>query len=156
MSLRSAANADPYPPATSCAVSSSNHSVQGGDSLTVTGSGFPASSTVQLSVHSSTPIGLGSVHTDSHGSFTDKVKIPSSITGTGHRIVASAASTSCSFDPFATSGVDAVSTSRGSNSTASGGTASTGFAAVTATVIALVLLGGGLLFVVIGRRRSRV
>lgn len=157
MSLSSSASANPYPPGSSCTVSSSDHAVHGGDTLTVTGSGFAANSTVQLAVHSSPEISLGSVKTDAHGSFTDTVTIPKSVTGTDHSIVASSASTSCSFNPFASSGVAGVQASRNPTLGVAGVHASrpanTGFDAAIASAIALVLLGGGLVFVLIGRRR---
>jgi len=149
-SVHSKAAADPYPPTAGCSVSTSDTTVQPGDTLSVTGSGFPVDSTVQLAVHSAAPVGLGSVHTDTHGSFTDTVTIPSSITGTDHRIVASSGSTTCSFDPFAN-----VHTVNASHDNASGRTAYTGFGAVSAIVIAVVLLGGGLVLLMLGRRRSR-
>jgi hypothetical protein len=156
MSLSSSASANPYPPGSSCTVSSSDHAVHGGDTVTITGSGFPANSTVQLSVHSSPDVSLGSVKTDAHGSFTDTVTIPKSITGTDHSIVASSASTSCSFDPFASSGVAGQQAQRptlGVGGVHASRPANTGFDAAIASAIALVLLGGGLMFVLIGRRR---
>ena len=45
-------------------------------------------------------------------------------------------------------GVDAAHTSR------AGGLASTGFAALTVACIAVALLGAGLIFIAIGRRRA--
>jgi len=152
-SMQASASADPYPPNSGCAISTSDTTVQGGSTLTIAGSGFPVNSTVHLAVHSAAPVGLGSVRTDAQGSFADTVTIPSSITGGDHRIVASSGSTTCSFDPFATNTAKTVNISQ---NTANNGTAYTGFAAVTATVIALALLGGGLLFLVLGRRRRRL
>lgn len=159
-SLASSASASPYPPTSGCTISSSDHAVHGGDTVSITGSGFPANSTVQLAVHSSPDISLGSVKTDAHGSFTDTVTIPNSITGTDHSIVASSASTTCSFSPFASSGVAGVQASRDGQAPTLGVAgvhasrpANTGFDAAIASVIALALLGGGLTFVLIGRKR---
>lgn len=149
LSMRSSASADPYPPTSGCTISSSDTTVTGGQTLTVTGSGFPANAAVTLTVHS-TPTPLGSVHTDANGGFTDTVTIPASVTGDDHIIVASSGSLTCQFDPTAqSSGGSATGSSN------SGTPASTGFATLTATGVALALLAGGLAFVLIGRRRGR-
>lgn len=140
------ASADPaYPPATNCTVSSSDRSVTPGSSIAITGSGFAANTTVALTLQSGES--LGSVHTDAQGSFTTSVTIPSGAAA-HDRIVANAASTTCSFDPN-----EVVVPPAPQNQTPSTPTALTGFAAVTASVIAVALLGGGVLFVVLGRRR---
>lgn len=156
MSLRSSASADPYPPSSGCSVSSPS-AVVAGANFTLVGSGFPANSTVQLTMHSDN-VSLGSVRTDGNGSFADSVQLPASLSGTGHEIVASSGSTTCSLSANATAGVEgarAAAPGATDPPTASqnNGTANTGFAAITATVIALVLLGGGLVFVAVGRRR---
>jgi ABC-type transport system substrate-binding protein len=143
------AAAAPYPPSSACTISSSDVAVTGGDSLTVLGSGFPANATVHLSVHSDA-ISLGSVKTDASGGFTDRVTIPTSITGTDHLIVADAGSTTCQFDPFGGAGVAGVATHR-----SSGGLASTGFHTLTASLIAGVLLVGGGMLLLLGRRRRQ-
>jgi len=150
-SWHSRAAADPYPPSSSCTISSSDVAVSGGDSLTILGSGFPASTTVNLSVHSPAPVSLGSVQTDATGAFRDHVTIPTSITGSDHLIVADAGSTTCQFDPFGGAGVAGVSTHRSTG----GGLASTGFHTLTASLIAGVLLVGGGMLLLLGRRRRQ-
>lgn len=148
------ASADPYPPTSGCALSG-NQEVTGGQSLTVTGSGFPANSTVQLSI-SPEGMSLGNVQAGADGSFTDTVTIPPSIQGSNHTVVANGGDISCSFNPFANAGVAGVSTHRNNGGSAhTGGTATTGFAAITASVVAVLLLGGGLLLVTLGRRRRQ-
>jgi hypothetical protein len=151
MSSHNRASADPYPPTSSCAISTLNQSVQPGDTINITGSGFPANSTVTLTVHS-VAITLGTVHTDGTGAFTDTVTIPSSLTGTNHKIVATSASVTCSMNPFGSKGVDAVATKPKSGIDA---LATTGFAAMTASVIAVALLAGGGLLLLLGRRRRQ-
>lgn len=148
------AAADPYPPSASCAISSGDNAVQPGDTLTVDGSGFPDSSTVALTVHSN-PVSLGSVRTDTHGSFSKVVTIPSSLVGTKHSIEAASGSTTCSFDPFATSGVDAAATTSRAPTSGVAGLATTGFETLTASVIAVALLAGGALLLLLGRRRRQ-
>ncbi len=145
LSFGASASADPtaYPPSTGCTVSTSNRSVSAGGSLTVTGSGFPAGTSVRLTLQSGQA--LGTVHTDSQGSFSTRVTIPSGVSQ-HDRIVAVASSTTCSFD-WTTATPPAPPQTPGSQ------TAYTGFAAITATIVAFTLLAGGVLFVVIGRRR---
>lgn len=161
-SMRTRANADPYPPSQGCSVSS-DITVSGGDTLVINGSGFKANTLVALTVDHSTP--LNSVTSNGSGTFSDTVTIPSSITGSNHNIWASADGMSCAFNPFGGSGVAGITAERGVGgvSTTRGiagvsterGLASTGFATLTASVIAVVLLGGGVLLVVLGRRRAQ-
>lgn len=136
------AQANPaYPPRQQCALSSSTGS---GNTLTITGSGYPANTTVQVNVGSTS---LGSVRTDSSGAFRLTVTVPSGSTG---RVSATGGNRTCSF-PL--SGNNGGSGTQGTQTTPHA--AYTGFAAITATVIALVLLGGGLVLVLAGRRRRQ-
>jgi hypothetical protein len=145
LSFAANASADPsaYPPSTGCSVSTSNRSVSPGDSLTVTGSGFPAGTSVRLTLESGQA--LGTVHTDSQGSFSTRLTIPVGVSQ-HDRVVAASSSTTCSFDWT-------TSTPPAPAQTSASQTAYTGFAAITATVIAFALVAGGVLFVVVGRRR---
>jgi hypothetical protein len=144
LSLGATASADPaYPPSTGCTVSTSDRSVAAGDTVTVSGSGFPASTSVGLTMQSGQS--LGSVNTDSHGGFSTQVTIPANA-APHDRIVAMSSSTTCSFDPN-------TATPPAPPQTPGSQTATTGFAAITATVIAVALLAGGVLFVALGRRR---
>ena len=145
MSFGAGASANPaYPPSTSCTVSTSDHSVSPGDSLTVTGSGFPANTSVALTMQSGQA--LDTVRTDGQGSFTTHVTIPAGAPE-HDRIVAASSSTTCSFNPNATTPITPP------QQQSSSPTAITGFAAITASAVALALLAGGVLFVVLGRRR---
>jgi hypothetical protein len=147
LAVPAVASAEPYPPSAGCTLSSSNTGVTGGEQLTVTGSGFPAGASVALSI-SSSGASLGTVTTNSSGTFTDTVTVPASATSTD-RIVAASSSTTCSFDPFGSG-----ATASGSSS-ASSSTANTGFRTLTASLIAVALLGGGVLLVLLGRRRRQ-
>jgi hypothetical protein len=149
------AAADPYPPTSSCAISTLNRSVQPGDTINLQGSGFPANNSVSLKVDPGTTA-LGSVHTDANGSFAKTVTIPSSLTGSNHTIVASSGSVTCAFDPFGTRGVDAASTTSRAPTSGVEGLATTGFATLTASVIAVALLAGGALLLLLGRRRRQL
>jgi hypothetical protein len=150
MSWSSSASADPYPPSQQCSVSSPTTNVAAGTTMTVVGSGFKAAQHVALSLQAGN-VALGSVTTNGGGSFTTSVTIPASFSGTSHTIQASAPNDTCSL-PLSSHGTDAVSATRGVDAKST--LASTGFAAITASAIGLALLTGGLLFVVVGRRRS--
>ena len=136
------ASPSPYPPSPGCAVSTSDSGVAPGATLHIIGSGFAAGATVQLSFGGAS---LGTVRTDANGSFTTAVTIPASVSA-NQRIVASAASTTCSFDPFGTSGEIAQRDTGGS-------TGSTGVRVATFVGIAVVLLGSGLTLLLVARRR---
>jgi hypothetical protein len=143
---RGAAAAAPYPPTNTCTVSTSDTTVQAGQTINITGSGFTALSTVDLTVDSTS---LGSVRTDVHGSFIDTVTIPSTVRPGAHSVVADSGSLTCSFSLTAPHGVSPISVHRSHEPPL----ASTGFATLTASVVAVVLLVGGGLLVVLGRRR---
>jgi hypothetical protein len=146
------AAASPYPPTTSCAISTLNQTVVAGDTINLNGSGFPADTTVALTLHSVTT-SLGTVRTDANGGFTTTVTIPASLVGTNHTIEASTASVTCAFDPFGTKGVDAASSHHATRGTDA--LATTGFQTLTASVIAVALLAGGGLLLLLGRRRRQ-
>lgn len=149
------ASAAPYPPSQGCVVSISDGTVGPGGSVNLVGSGFPANESVGLSIYSTTT-SIGSVRTDADGNFATTVDIPSSIGPGEHAIEASSASTTCSFG----FGTDPVTVNRppGDNGTnngaaSTGATASTGFEAITASIIAGILLVGGGVLLLLGRRR---
>lgn len=145
----------PYPPSEGCTVSVSNGTVQPGQSVNLVGSGFPADQDVALSV-SSKSASLGSVRTDSEGNFATTVDIPFNI-GTGdHTINAASASTTCSFgfgtEPAEDNRPPADTPVR--HASDSGPTANTGFQTLTASIIAGILLIGGGVLLLLGRRRG--
>ena len=146
-SWHATAAAQPYPPQQSCSVSTSDTNVTTGANLHVVGSGFPARADVSLRLQPAS-VPLATVHTGADGSFTRTVTVASSAKGE-QTIVASSGSETCQFDPSRSGGfgVDAAHTSR------VGGLAYTGFAALTVACIAVALLGAGLIFIAIGRRR---
>lgn len=147
-----------YPPALACTVSTGGP-VTPGSTPTIVGSGFAPNEAVTLSLQPG-GLGLGSLVTTATGTFSQQVTIPANLTGS-HTIQAAAASSTCSFGPISGgSGVDGVSagspgpTSGIAGVSASRGLASTGFATITASAIGLALLGGGALFLFVGRRRK--
>ena len=88
----SSANAAPYTSAPSLAVSTTNPAE--GSTIDVTGTDFDANSTVSLTLYSD-PYALGSVTTDSSGSFAASVTLPNGVTGS-HTIVGQGPSSSAS------------------------------------------------------------
>jgi hypothetical protein len=164
--------ADAYPPVYNCTVSVSTGTVHAGQSVTVTGSGFPANTTVQLSVEATPATSLGSVTTDGNGSFTVTLTMPKNLSGSGHHLVAASGSETCSFaftvpspspststppktttPPPPSNSVGGVSTSATPQSQPTEPLATTGFQTAAATTIAVILLAGGITLVLLGRRR---
>jgi hypothetical protein len=147
LSLAAGANAaDDYPPTSSCSVGTIGTTASVGSSVGIAGSGFAAGSTVALTEN---PGGksLGTVTASSKGSFETTVSL-----STGNvTIVASSGSMTCASTKL---GTDAITEQRADSGTGPTETASTGFQSLTATVIAGVLLLGGLALVLAGRRRT--
>ena len=65
-------------PVSDCLAMTSTNTIIGGDSLTVSGDGFKALSSVSVLLHS-TPVSLGALTSDSSGSVDGAVKIPQSV-----------------------------------------------------------------------------
>jgi hypothetical protein len=145
LSLAAGANAaDEYPPTSQCTVGTIGTTASVGSSVGIAGSGFSAGSKITLTQK---PGGksLGTVTASGTGSFETTV----SLSAGNVTIVASSGSTTCA---STTLGTDATTDHR--SGTGPTETASTGFQSLTATVIAGVLLLGGLALVMAGRRRT--
>jgi hypothetical protein len=147
----------PYPPSSSgCSVSTTTVNAGPGEKLTLIGSGFKANTTVTLSIPAASAA-LGSVQTTSSGTFSDTLTWPASVNGKSAAVVAMAGSTTCKFT--LTNGTDSASAHRasgsgtGSGNDGGGGLSSTGFATLTASTIAIVLIGAGAIFLGLARRR---
>jgi hypothetical protein len=158
MSWQLHASADPaYPPTDSCSLSSAEgSSFTPGENVTLIGSGFGANSQVQLTIRSRAE-NLGTITADSTGAFRTTVTIPTDL-GTGsHVLTASSPSTSCSFDPtITTSSLSGhqVAAAAAAKPTSGSGLASTGFQTATAITVGIVVIGGGITLLLIGRRRK--
>jgi hypothetical protein len=151
------------PPTTSCVVTvlsaggQPQTSLSAGETVTVAGTGFTPDAVGQIVLHSN-DINLGTARADANGALSQSVTIPASLASGTHTLTVVMPNMTCQlgFDP-ASSGIDAASAVKSAASTTgsstSSGLASTGFAAVTASIIAVVLIGGGAMFVLIGRRR---
>ena len=146
------ARAAGYPPTPSCTVSiSQDLTVHPGEHVTVSGSGFAPHQTVVMTINSAKPVPLDVVTTNGSGAFRTPETIPSSVTSGAHRIVAQAASTSCSLDLTVAAAPAPVAPANGSSS----GLASTGFPVIATVGGAAILLIGGALFLLLGRGRRR-
>lgn len=152
LGFAASASAAPYANQGTVSVSTTNPSV--GGTLTVGGSGFASGETVDLTLHSAV-YQLGSTKADSSGSFSATVTLPSGVSGR-HEIVATGV----------TSGVKAItsicigscSTAAGAGGAGSGGggLASTGVAVAAIGGFGLILLIGGGMLLMAGRRRKAI
>jgi hypothetical protein len=143
--------ASAYPPGTGPTISTSTSTVPQGGSLTVFGDNFSPNSDAVLSLHS-TPVGLGTVHTDSNGQFSAQVTVPSTTSPGTHTIEALDMPTGDIAS--ATITVTAGGTGGGGGGGGGGGVAETGVAVISIGALGLVLLVGGGLMLMAGRRRK--
>ncbi len=156
--LMSSASAKPYSPSTApyppkaggCVVSTTTANAGPGDQVTFVGSGFKPGQTVTISVPSASAA-LGSLTTNASGAFSGTFTWPASVSGASAVVQASAPSATCSFTLV---NHDTASTNVHRGSPNSGSRlSSTGFAALAATTIALVLIGSGAIFLGLARRK---
>lgn len=136
-------SASAYPPGTSPTIALSSSTVGCGSSLVVSGQNFAPNSSVELTLHSGA-IDLGTVTTDGSGAFSAEVTIPSSVGAGSHEIEATGGG------EIATAFVTVTCAG------APGGpppVAGTGVAILSIGGVGLVLLIGGGLLVMAGRRR---
>jgi hypothetical protein len=141
--------ASAYPPGTGPTISTSTSTVPQGGSLTVFGDNFSPNSDAVLSLHS-TPVGLGTVHTDSNGQFSAQITVPSSTTPGTHTIEALDTPTG----DIASATITVTGGGTGGGGGGGGGVAETGVAVISIGALGLVLLVGGGLMLMAGRRRK--
>ncbi len=137
--------ASAYPTGTAPKIALSTDTIPAGDSLTVTGQNFTPNSSADLSLHSS-PVSLGSVTTDGNGEFSAVVTIPSDTTVGAHTIEAVDT-------PTGDVAVAPLTVTAGGGGTPPplGGT---GVAVIGIGALGVVLLVGGGLMLMAGRRRK--
>ena len=153
-----AASSGAYPPPEPCVVSilGSNgqplSSFQPGEELTIIGTGFTPNAVGQIILHSN-PINLGTARANAAGALDEVVHVPATLPLGAHTLLVVMPNMTCSLHTNASqSGVDSVSATK-VTAKSDGDLASTGFEAVAASTIAVALIGGGIMFVLIGRRR---
>ena len=143
-----AGSASAYPSGTNPQISLSHTSGSPGDSVNVVGEHFTPHNTATLSFHSAS-IALGTVNVNGQGGFTVTVTVPDVGIGT-HTVHAVDNASGISADP-------AVFTITASGAgSAGGGLASTGVAVLGIALLGMVLLVGGGLMLLAGRRRKVV
>ena len=146
-----AGTASAYPPGTSPAISLDHNSGPVGDAVQVTGSHFTPNASARLEFHS-TVVVLSTVSTDGSGGFVTTIHVPNVALG-GHDVVGVDVSTGDTASAaFTVTGAGTGGTS-GSGS-GGGGIANTGVAVVGILSVGFVLLVGGSLMVMAGRRRK--
>jgi hypothetical protein len=137
--------ASAYPSGTAPTISLDHSSGPVGDSVIVSGAHFTPGKSASLVFHSS-PINLTTVTASSSGTFTVTIKIPSDPLG-AHYVQALD-------EDSATFSNHAAFTITGSGTSGGGGLANTGVAVLGIASLGLVLLVGGSLMLMAGRRRK--
>jgi hypothetical protein len=139
------AAAAPY--STQATLSVSSQTVVEGGTFVLTGAGFCASESVGVNLHTTT-YPLTSAHTDSAGSFSVTETLPQGVLGV-HTVTATGVT--CGRSASVTITIVAASTGGGGGG---GGLASTGVAVIGIGALGLILLVGGGLMLLAGKRRK--
>jgi len=152
-----------YPPPTPCATTILDGTFVAGGTLKIESTGFVPGGPAQIWLHSS-PVLLLDTTADSTGTITATVQIPSNLAPGKHTLLITMPNRTCTLslnnggsgvEPTQTTrsqptlGVDATTSARGES------LAFTGVSTLTSLVVVVVLLGSGVLFLVLGRRRRR-
>lgn len=144
--------ASAYPSGTNPQISLDHSAGPIGDKVVVTGEHFTPNKTADLSFHSAS-VPLGSVAVSASGTFSTTITVPSVPLG-AHEVVAldvaSGQSASAAFDVNG----NGTAGAGGANGGGSGGLANTGVAVLGIGLLGLVLLVGGGLMLLAGRRRK--
>ena len=138
--------ADPY--ANAAAISVSDQTPAVGGTFVLTGTGFCANEDVN-NVLQPGAYPLASAHTDSSGAFSVTVQLPAGVSGV-HTIVSTCVTTGRTASTTITIGGSSTGGGGG------GGLASTGVAVIGIGALGLILLVGGGLMLLAGKRRSKV
>ena len=136
--------ASAYPSGSVPTISLDHSSGPVGDKVVVTGQGFTANKQATLTFHSN-DVALGSVAISATGTFTDTITVPNVALG-GHQVEA--------LDQASNSTASAAFDVTGEGAGGGGGLANTGVAVLGIASLGLVLLVGGGLMLMAGRRRK--
>lgn len=137
--------ASAYPEGTNPAITLDHNQGPRGDSVKVTGTGFTPG-TADLTFNSAS-VSLGSVTVDSAGNFVKTITVPGTVALGAHTVEASEAA----HGEDATAPFTVIAGGTGGTG---GGLANTGVAVVGIAALGLVLLVGGGLMLMAGRRRK--
>jgi len=144
------AGAAPY--ANQASISLSASTVPEGATIGITGQGFGANDTVVLTLHTTT-YSLVTAHANASGAFTTSAKLPAGVTGQ-HTVEAAATPSGSYASAPITITAPGTSSGGGTSSSGSGGLSNTGVAVIGIGAIGVVLLIGGGLMLLAGRRRK--
>jgi hypothetical protein len=123
-----------------------------GGTITISGSGFPANDTLVITLHTKTYT-LGTTTTDSSGSYSVTVKLPDGVSGK-HTITVEDPATHKKAKIRITIGSAHGAAGAATSDSSSGGLSSTGVAVMGIGALGVVLLVGGGLMMLAGRRRK--
>ena len=150
--VSASAGAAPYVSSANCSVSRT--AVPAGSTVSLSCTGFTAGGTADISLHSPA-VSLGSATVGSDGSFSATLTIPSSTRPGVHHIVANESSGQ---PQHKRASVKITVTAAGAAGTGgaggTGGLAFTGVAVLGIGTLGLILVIGGAVMLLIGRRRS--
>lgn len=141
-------SASAYPPGKTASINLNKSCGPAGSQVVVIGHNFTPRATVSLTFHS-TPTPLGTVTVTAGGTFNVKVTVPAGSSGQ-HQIVATSTAGEVATAAFTAPCSGSGASGAGGNS---GGLAGTGVAVISISVVGLVLLVVGGLFLVSSRRR---
>lgn len=145
-----ATSASAYPAGTPATVGVSTTNPAPGGTMNVSGSGFQPGETIGLTEHSD-PYSLGTTVASSTGTFSTTVTLSPDLTGS-HTIVAVGRSSGTTATVAIC--VGSCTSAGGTGTNGGGGLASTGVAVIGIGALGLVLLVGGGLMLLAGRRRT--
>jgi hypothetical protein len=154
LAFAASSSAAPYSNPATCSTNTSNPAVGGTVVLSCTG--FGGNDTVDITLHTVT-YSLGSATTDTNGAFTKTLQLPAGVSGP-HTIVAfdptTGQSASVAITIGSSGGTSGGGTSSGGGSSSGGGLSNTGVAVIGIGALGVVLLVGGGLMLLAGRRRK--
>jgi 5'-nucleotidase len=143
------ATASAYPPGQAPQISLDKSTVPAGSPVTVFGQKFTPNQQADLSLHS-TPVALGVVSVDANGNFTAQVTIPAGTTNGAHTVEA----LDVASGDVATAPLTVTGSTTGGGGPPGGTLGGTGVAVIGIGALGAVLLVGGLLMLMAGRRRK--
>ena len=144
-SAQAAPSDNPYQPGACATLSISATTARIGDTLHISGVGFTPGDELDIVVHSD-PVVIKHISVDATGIFGFDWVVPDLSEGSHVITVEGSSNATCPIDPL-----EIVIS--GTNPTEPGGNANTGVDSLTMILIAIALLGAGLLIATAGRRR---
>jgi Bacterial Ig domain len=151
VSIFAAGSAGAYPPGTAPTLSLSSSTVGPGGSVTSSGNNFVPGSSVTVTLDNGTT--LATLTADANGAFSASITIPAGTAAGDHTLTATDATGESATAALT---VTAAGAGGGAGGGGGGGLANTGVAIASIGGVGLLLLIGGGLMLLAGRRRSKV